>query len=134
LWIATAAQSEGLRVADGDAENPASARQVADRAVHLRRRAQHDEALELVLVVIEHAERGVARARQIAGLLEHPLKDRFQIEFGDDRAPDLQDAAKSAFVQHGGSGHSYVGRTNYGDALRRRADAERGPAAYRRSR
>jgi hypothetical protein len=123
-----------LRVADEGCRERRVRAAVADRAVHLRRRAQHDEALELVLVVIEHAERGVARARQIARLLEHPLKDRFQNEFGDDRAPDLQDAAKSAFVQHGGSGHSYVGRTNYGDALRRRADAERGPAAYRRSR
>ena len=59
---------------DQHAEDAAAARQVADRALRLLVDAGGEEALELLAALVEHADRGVARAGHLAGDLEQLMQ------------------------------------------------------------
>ena len=72
------------RVGDQHAEHAAPAREVADRAVRLRVDAGGQEALEPLAPLVQHADRGVARAGQLARDLEQPFEDGLGIEDGDE--------------------------------------------------
>ena len=78
--VAEVLQAKRLRVADQLAEDAVTAGQGSDQRPRLRVDPGEDEAFELRLLVIEHAECGVAGAGQLARRLENLAKDRFQIE------------------------------------------------------
>ena len=94
-------QPQRPRVGDQDAEHAAPAREVADRAVGLLVDPGGEEALELLAALVEHADRGVARAGELARDLEQPLEHRLGVEHGDERAADVDQASQAVFVHAG---------------------------------
>ena len=91
--------AQRLRAVDEDAEDAASARQVADRAVRLVVDAARDEALELAAVAIEDPERGVARARDLAGGFEHLVEHGLRVELRQQTPADVDEATEPCFVE-----------------------------------
>ena len=74
--------------------------QLADRAVSLGIDPGGDELLELPAVVVEHADRRVARPSDLAGDIEQALQDRLEIEVGDEPAAGLDQAAQALLVEN----------------------------------
>ena len=74
-------------------------RQVADRAVRLRVDSARDEARERLARFVEHAERRVARAGQLARDVEHLREQRLEVALGDERATDLDQPAQPLLVE-----------------------------------
>ena len=97
--VADVGEAQRPRLLDQQAEHAAPARQVADRAPRLLVDAVGDEALQLVAVLVEHAERGVAGAGQLAGDLEHAAEDDLRVELGDEAAADVDQLAQPGLVQ-----------------------------------
>ena len=58
-----------------------------------------DEAIERASFAIEDAQRGVARAGDLAGGLEHLLEDRLRVELRKQPAADVDQAAQLDFVE-----------------------------------
>ena len=79
------AAAAGCGVADQDAEDPAAARQVADRRMRLGVDARGDEALELRARRIDDAERRVAGPGQLGSRLDQPLEQRLERQLGAER-------------------------------------------------
>ena len=88
-------QPDRHRLVDQQPEDAAAARQVADRGVDRRLLAGGQELRQLAALVVEHAERGVARAAQLAGGLHHALQQDVEIELGRQRAADVQQLAQA---------------------------------------
>ena len=84
-------QHQRARVLDQQAEDPAPAREVADRRVRGRVDAAGEEALERPPLRVEHADGRVARAGQLACGLQQPLEHDLEVELGDERAAGLQE-------------------------------------------
>ena len=70
--------------------------------------ADGEEALEALPTVVEHAEGRVPGARQLACDLEHPVQQPFDVELGDERLPDIEEAEKTLLSEDGLSG--FVGQ------------------------
>ena len=49
--------------------------------------------------LVEHAERGVARAGQLAGDVEHLRQQRLEVALGDERTADLDEPAQPLPVE-----------------------------------
>src|SRR5215211_6892696 len=79
--IAQVVQAQHLRLADEDAEDPPSPRQVADFRMRLRIDSRRDEALELSATRIDYSKRRVARLGQFGCSLDQSLKQRLEREF-----------------------------------------------------
>ncbi len=92
-------QAQRPRLLDQQAEHAAAARQVADRPPRLLVDAVGDEALQLVAVLVEHAERGVAGTGQLAGDLEHLPEDHLRVELGDEAAADVDQLPQPGLIQ-----------------------------------
>ena len=56
------------------------------------------EALELLAALVEHADRRVARAGELARDLEQPLEHRLGVELGDQRAADVHQPPQAVFI------------------------------------
>ena len=52
--------------------------------------SDREEPLEALPPLVEHAERCVARARQLAGHLEHATQHALDVELGDERPSDVE--------------------------------------------
>ena len=59
----------------------------------------NDEALELLLALVQNAERGIAGACELAGGLEHMAQHGLHVEVGNERASDVEELAQLLFVQ-----------------------------------
>ena len=83
-----------------------AAGQVADHPVGGGIDAAREEALELPAAFVEDAQRGIARAGELAGDLEHAIQHDFEVELANQRAADFEKAAKTLrvemLVRHGG--------------------------------
>ncbi len=97
--VADVAEPQRPWLLDQQAEHAAAARQVADRPPSLVVDAVGDEALELVPVFVEHAERGVARAGQLAGDFEHLAEDDLGVELGDEPASDVDQLSQPRLIE-----------------------------------
>ena len=86
------------RVVDQEAEDPAAAREVADRAVGRLVDAAGEELGELAAVLVEDPERRVARAGQVARGLEDTVEDDVEVELGEQAASDLDEADEAGLV------------------------------------
>jgi hypothetical protein len=84
------AQTQRARIADEDAQDAVAPRQVADRAVGRRVDPAREKALELKAALVEDAQRGVARAGQLAGDVEHAVENDLEVQLGHQRAPDFE--------------------------------------------
>ena len=91
-------QAQRMRVGDQHAEHAAPARGVADRPVGLLVDPGGDEALEPLAALVEHADRRVPGAGQLARDVEQPLQERLGVEHGDERAPDLDQPPEPVIV------------------------------------
>ena len=83
---------------------PAAARQVADRRVRLLVDAGRDEALERRAGLVDHPERGVARAGQRRGGLDDLLQQRVERQLGVERDAGVEQLAKATVAR--GLGHA----------------------------
>ncbi len=91
--VADPRQPQRLGVLDECPKHPAAARQVADRVCGGVVDAARDEALELGAVLVEHADRRVTGAGQLARGLQHMAEHRIEIELGDDEAANIDQGA-----------------------------------------
>ena len=96
--LADVRQAQRLGILDQHAEHAAPARQIADSAVRIRVDAGGEELRELRAAVVEDPQRGVPRARQLAGGLQHAVEQDTQVELGDERAADLQETPDPELV------------------------------------
>ncbi len=94
-------QPQRARIGDQHAEHAAAARQVADRAVRVLVDAGGEEALELLTALVEHADRGVASARQLASDFEQSLEHGLRVELGDERAAHLHQPCQAVLIHAG---------------------------------
>jgi len=93
--IGGVAQADRHRLVDQQPEDPAAARQVADRHVQRGLRAGGEELGQLAALVVEHAERRVARAAQLASGLHHALKEDIEVQLGRQGTADVQQLAQA---------------------------------------
>ena len=87
-------QPQRPRIVDQHTEHAAPAGQVADRSMRLLVDARGEEPLEQLAPLVEHADRRVARAGQLARDLEQLIEHDLRIELGDQRAPDGEQPAQ----------------------------------------
>ncbi len=92
-------ESQGLLLADKQAQHTAAARQFADRLAGLLVDPHGVEVLQAAALRVEDPERGVAGTGELAGDIQQLLQDRLEVELGDQRAPDCHQAAEHALVQ-----------------------------------
>jgi hypothetical protein len=86
-------ETQRLRVGDQNAEHSAAVGQVSDRPVGLVVDANGEEPLEPRATLVEHAERGVLRARELTGGLKHTFQNDFEVEFRDEITSDVEQAS-----------------------------------------
>jgi len=89
---------QGNRLLDQESEDPAPARQVADRAVRRLVDATGQELRQLAAALVEDAERRVARPGQLARGLEDAIEHQIEIELGQEAPPDLDEAGEAVVV------------------------------------
>ena len=92
-------QAQRLGVSNQLPEHPGATRQRTDEPPRVLVDPQEDEALELLLALVENAERGIARACELAGGLEHMAQHGLHVEVGNERASDVEELAQLLFVQ-----------------------------------
>ena len=85
-------ETQRLGVSDQLPQDAVPTREGADRAAGLVVESDREEALELGLGLVENAQRRVARRRQFARRLQHLVENRLEVELGDQRASDGQEA------------------------------------------
>ena len=83
-----------------------AARLVADPPLGLRVEPARQEPRELGLRLVEHADGGVAGAGQLAGDVEDADEHLVEIEFGHERAADVEQAAEPGVVERRVCGES----------------------------
>jgi len=79
------------RLVDQQPEDAAAPRKVADRGVNLGLLPGGQELRQLAPLVVEHAQRGVPRAAQLAGGLQDALEEDVQVELGRERTTHVQE-------------------------------------------
>ena len=87
-------QPERPRLADEDAQQAASSRQVADRSVRLLVDARGEEPLEPSSGRVDHPERGISRLGQPGRGLDDPLEQRVERQLGVERDPGVDQPAQ----------------------------------------
>ena len=92
-------QAQRRRVADELPEHAVSARRFADPANGRLVEAAGEEPRQPRLRVVEHADRRVARPRDLACHVEDPAEHRVEIELGDQRSTDVQQSAQTDVVE-----------------------------------
>ena len=93
-------EPQRLGVADQHAQEAAPAREVADRVVRRRVHPGRQESLQRVPGLVDHAERGVARAGDRGGGLDDLLQERVERELGAERDTCVdEDAEPVGLVQ-----------------------------------
>jgi len=90
--VSDLAQPERDRVADQLSEDAPALRQRSDAAAGRFVDPQVQETLQGELVLVEDAEGGVLRPGEFLCRVEHLLEQVFQIELGDQRPADFQQA------------------------------------------
>ena len=88
--LANVGQPQGTRVVDQYPEDAASARKVANRTLRGAIDPDREEAFELLTRLVEHAERRVPGAGDLAGFPEDPVEHRLSVVLGDQVSPDAQ--------------------------------------------
>jgi hypothetical protein len=73
-------EAERLRVTDEHSQEPAPPWELADRRVRLGIDARREEPLEALSGAVDHAERGIARGRQLCCGRHDPLEQRVERE------------------------------------------------------
>ena len=100
-------QPQRRRVADQHPENPAAARHRADLGAGVGVDAVREELLQLRAARVDHAERRVARARQLGRRLHEPVQQGLERQLGADGEPGLEQRAQPSFADgqrvHGAS-------------------------------
>src|SRR5437763_11278177 len=101
LWEAVGArviahprEAQRMRVADQLPEHAVSSGEVADHGAPVCVYSHREEPLELFAPLVEYSERGVARAGEVPGRLEHPAQDHLEVELGDEAASDVKEPAQ----------------------------------------
>ena len=90
----------GRGVLDQHAEDAAAARELADRSPVRLADPEGDEALQLVAAPVDHAERRVARARQLGGDPDQRLQDGVEGQLRGDRDPGLDEPPPPLIAVH----------------------------------
>jgi hypothetical protein len=99
--LAEVVDAQRDRVLDEHAEDAPPARQLPDRVVRGLVDPAREELGELAAVLVEDAQRGVPRARQLARRLEHPVEHDVEVELRQQAAPDLDEADQPVVVAGG---------------------------------
>ena len=97
--VGHARQPKRLWMIDQVTEHAAAARQRADRLVGLGVDAGREELRQRVAPVVEHAQRDVAGAGQLARDVHKLLQQRVEFEVGHQAAADLDQAAQARLVE-----------------------------------
>src|ERR687891_604148 len=92
-------EPQRLRVPDQDAEHAAPPRGLADLRPRRLVEADGEEALELPALLVENAERRVARARELAPRVKDAPKHDLEIEVRGERPPDVDQEAQLVLVE-----------------------------------
>ena len=92
-------ETQRLRVLDQDAEDASTAGEVADLVAGLVIDPPRDEPLELLTVLVQHTERGIPGAGQLARDCEHALQQRFEVQLGDDVRHGLHQPPESGVLE-----------------------------------
>jgi hypothetical protein len=90
-------------VCDELAEHASTPRRSPDLLALAGLESQRDEPRQPRSLLIEHADRRVLRARELAGGDEHPLEDRLDVELAEDAARELEDSLDPSSAR-GGAG------------------------------
>jgi SAM-dependent methyltransferase len=99
--LAEAVEAQRPGVVDEQTEDAAPAGQGADPAVRRVVDAGCDEALEPLAAIVEDADGGVARARDLARDAEQLLQHRLDVAAGDQEpSPRVDQAAQAKLVEH----------------------------------
>ena len=94
-------EPQRVRFVDEHAENPAPAREIADRPVRRLVDPEGHEALQPGAVLVEHADRRVLRARDLGRDLQQLAQDPLEVEVGDERAACAEQPAQGRIRQLG---------------------------------
>ena len=94
-------ETQRLGVSDQLPQDAVAAREGADRAACLVVESDGEEALELRLALVEDAKRRVARGRQVACCLQHLVKNRLEVELGNQGPADGQQAGQLFLAERG---------------------------------
>jgi hypothetical protein len=78
-----------------------TAREVADRRMDVRVDPDREEALEPLAALVEHAEGGVLRARQLARDLEDALQQPLDVELRDEGLADVEEPEQALLAEDG---------------------------------
>ena len=92
-------QSHRPRLLDQESQHSTSAREAADRQFHLLLDAAGDEPLQLLAVAVQHADRCVTGAGQLAGDLEHASQDRLCVALCDQATADIDQPPQPPLVE-----------------------------------
>ena len=63
--------------------------------------ADGQETLKRRTLLVKHADRCVARVRELARRIQHALKNSLEVEFGDERATGFDEQFEAAFALSG---------------------------------
>jgi hypothetical protein len=91
-------EPQRLRLVDQHPEDPAATREIPDRAMRLLVDALGDELLEQLSPLVEHADRRIPRAGEFLRYLQQAVEDHIRVQLGEQRAPDVEQAAEPRFV------------------------------------
>ncbi len=97
-------EADRPRVVDQHAEDAASAWQVPDRPPCVLVDAQRQEALQLTARRVDHPDRRVAGAGELAGDLEDAMQHGIDVELCDEAAADLQEPEQAFLAQAAAGG------------------------------
>jgi len=90
--LADVRKAKRLRIPDQLAEEPVASRERPDPGAGLLIDTDEEEALELLLCLVEDPQGGVAGARELARSFEHLIEDALLVQFGDQPAPNLEES------------------------------------------
>jgi hypothetical protein len=98
--LANIAQAQRSGIANQLTEDAVAARKVADLRPRLLIDPHIDEALELVAILVEDAQRRVAGAGELARHLDYFAQNRLEIELGDKPPADVDQPPQAMLVQN----------------------------------
>jgi hypothetical protein len=93
--------TQRLGVTDQLPEHTVAAGQRADRAPRLVADADREEPLERTLALVEDSECGIARGGELASGLEDLIEDCLEVELGNQRSTDRQQAGQFLSAKKG---------------------------------